>query len=112
RVQQNRERRHEDECRDGVRLPALLLLGARPDEAVEAALGGRQPTRHPQRARVDAGHVRAERIRENGEETQVDGDLGDAVAGHSFSPRNRTYTRYAKTSSATTRPKTSPADIR
>ena len=71
----------------------VLLLGTGADEPVEAALRGREPARHAERPRVDAGHVDAERVRERGQDDQVERDLGDAVAGHSLSPRKSTYRR-------------------
>ena len=89
-VEEDCEDAHEDERRDCVRLPALLFLGSRSDEPVEPALGGGEPARDAQRPGVDARHVAAERVREHRQDHEVEDDLRDAVARHSFSPLNST----------------------
>src|SRR5215207_1085815 len=61
---------------------------------------------------VDAGHVRAQKRSQCGQDREVDAYLEPTLGAHRRSPRSSAYTRYAATSAETTSPNSSAPLIR
>src|SRR5215207_2456933 len=113
RTQDQVEHRHRSgaEEEDGARVPApvLLGLGARAEQAVEAALERPESAVQDDRlAAVHTCHVAAEERRQRGEDDEEEDDLRPAGDVHTCSrPRTSAHSA-ANTSAATTTETMSP----
>ena len=106
RVDDQHAGRVEEQHRRGVRLPAHLLRGPHPGQAVDQPL---EPAEHPlepeRPARVDGGHEGAQRLDEREQHDQVQRDLEDPAGRHEKSSGfSSASTRYTSSPTDTTPP--------
>src|SRR5438445_68669 len=84
RVDRQQPAQIEEQHRQRIRLPRHLFVRADAREPVDEALEpAERAIETAAAARVDASHVRAERLREGEQDDHIEAELEDQVAGHS-----------------------------